>query len=67
MFTSANGRLVHFTGTFCVALRNADLLQMRYTMGRIALVAGEVYLLRVVIRLLERLVGTTYYCWLDTS
>ena len=62
MFTSANGRFVHFTGVFCIALRNADFLQMRHTIGRMALITGEVYLLCVAIRLLERLVSFFFFC-----
>jgi hypothetical protein len=61
MFSSAHGQFVYFTGAFCDALRRADFPQLKYTMAQVALLAGEVFLLRIAIGLLEKAVSIPFW------
>ena len=61
MFSGMNAQFVHFTGEFHIAFRCTDCARLRYMAGRVAFRAGEVFLLSIAIRLLERAVSKSIF------
>jgi len=65
MLSSANARFSHFIGEFCVALSCADIPRIKYTMGRVVLVAGELGIVRFAVRVLEKAVSRGFFFCLE--